>query len=86
MKTMSVIHHSLFLVIQRFPSDKKSLILLYQYSKPFQTLCDDYRKCVEAIDYWSKCENKKACELVNEYGKLKNSLEDEIKERLAVMW
>lgn len=83
---MSVIHHSLFLVIQRFPSDKECLVRLYQYSKPFRALCSDYRKCVEAIDYWSRSESGKGCELVKEYAELKNGLEEEIKERLAVMW
>ena len=83
---MSVIHHSLFLVMQRFPSDKDCLGRLYQYSKPFQALCDDYRKCVDAIEYWSRSESSKAGERVSEYKELKDSLEDEIKERLDVMW
>ncbi len=82
---MSVITHSLFLVIQRFPLDKESLILMYQYSGPFQALCDDYRKCMEAIEHWSRSESRHAGERVSEYGELKSSLEEEIKERLDVM-
>nr|WP_319392139.1 hypothetical protein [uncultured Desulfobacter sp.] len=83
---MSVIHHSLFLVIQRFPSDKECLVRLYQYSKPFQALCDDYLKCIKAINHWSRSESSNAGKLVNEYREIKKSLEDEIKERLDVMW
>lgn len=79
---MSVIHHSLFLVMHRFSSNKEVLGHLYQRSAYFKALCDDYRKCVEAIEYWCKSENSKAGERVNEYEKLRESLEDEIKECL----
>ena len=48
---MSVIHPGLFLIMHRFPSEKNNLRRLYLNSQSFQTLCDDYQKCTEAIEH-----------------------------------
>ena len=45
---MAVIHPGLFLIMQRFPAERDHLRSLYLNSQSFQTLCDDYQKCMDA--------------------------------------
>jgi len=58
---------------------------LYTGSQSFQTLCDDYQKCTEAVEYWRRSGQAQALERSREYEELKQGLEEEIKERIGVM-
>jgi len=41
---------SLALVMMRFPKHRESIGRLYRTSESFQSLCDDYRDCLAAIE------------------------------------
>jgi hypothetical protein len=79
---MSVIHPGLFLIMHRFPSEKNNLRRLYLDSQSFQTLCDDYQKCTEAIEHWTHSRHDQALARSREYRELRQGLEWEIKERI----
>ncbi len=83
---MSVIHPGLFLIMQQFPSAKDSLRRLYRSSASFQTLCDDYQSCTNAIAHWTRSQQEQALERRREYQELKRSLECEIEERISETW
>ncbi|WP_419662274.1 hypothetical protein Dvar_27280 [Desulfosarcina variabilis str. Montpellier] len=82
---MSVINPGLFLIMQRFPSAKDNLRQMYLSSPSFQSLCDDYQKCTEAIEHWTRSGHDQASERSREYRELRKSLESEIKERIDGM-
>lgn len=71
--------------MQRFPSEKDELRRMYTSSESFQTLCDDYQKCTEALVYWRQSGQDQALEREREYKELKQSLEEEIKERIGAI-
>ncbi len=75
---MPVIHPGLFLVIERFPDRKKTLHNLYACNEAFQSLCENYRQCTEAIRYWAQAGDEKAPERHREYSALLHELELEI--------
>ena len=82
---MSVIHPGLFLIMQQFPSEKDNLRRMYMGSQSFQTLCEDYQKCTEALAYWRRSGQKQAMERSHEYKELRKGLEEEIKECIGAM-
>jgi hypothetical protein len=51
---MPVIHPSLFLIMKCFPERENILRRLYLGNKTFKSICDDYQKCAEAVDYWNR--------------------------------
>jgi hypothetical protein len=80
---MSMIHPGLFLIMQRFPSQRDRLRRLYLSSPSFQTICDDYQKCTEALEHWMRSGHDNASERSREYQELKQSLESEVEERIG---
>ena len=82
---MSVIHPGLFLIMQRFPSKKDHLRSMYTSSPSFQTLCEDYQKCTEAIAFWKRSDADQALDRFREYQSLRQDLEGEIEERIGAM-
>ena len=80
---MPLIHPGLFLIMKRFPANKDKLHRLYLSSPSFQTLCDDYQQCTEALDHWVKSEHDQASARSREYQELKQSLESEVEERIG---
>ena len=75
---MSVIHPGLFLAIERFPDRKKALHHLYKTNEAFQTLCENYQQCSQALNYWTDARHPRAVERHREYGELLSELEREI--------
>ncbi len=75
---MSVIHPGLFLVIERFPDHREILYRLYAADEAFQTLCDNYQECFQAVEYWNHSKAASAPDRQQEYGALLNELETEI--------
>ena len=75
---MSIIHSSIFLVIKKFPAHKGVIQRLSEYNDEFLTLCEDYRICKEALEYWNLSDSDKAPERCSEYQSLLNELENEI--------
>lgn len=75
---MSVIHPGLFVIMQRFPEHKGVLRQLYLNNKYFRSTCNDYKKCSEALQYWTQSEHKEALIRYQEYSAIFNELESEI--------
>lgn len=75
---MKVIQTGLFSVLKRFPEYKDTAIQLYRESDSFQTMCEDYRKCVKALNHWNQSEKDIATTRRNEYSAIIQELEEEI--------
>ncbi len=80
---MPVIHPGLFLIMQRFPDHKDAMRHLYLHNESFQTICDDYRKCKSALDYWTQSGHELAPDRYREYSGLIQDLEPEIQQRFS---
>lgn len=66
----------------RFPDQKDSIILRFRKNINFQTLCDDYKKCAEAVEHWNQSELTEAPARRKEYSNLLPDLEEEIRQYL----
>jgi len=80
---MAVIRPSLFVVMERFPHRKAAVRRLFKENDSFQTLCEDYWKCAEALQHWKQSGSKEAVVRRREYTALLLDLEAEIKENLT---
>ena len=80
---MTVIQPGLFLLMQRFPDNKDELRHRFFNSKSFQSICKDYQRCSDALDYWAESERENAPDLHREYCGLLQELESEIIKGLA---
>ena len=80
---MAVIRPSLFAVIERFPRRKDDVRELFKKNDSFQTLCEDYWKCTEALQYWKQSTSGEAVVRRKEYTTLLRDLEAEILENLT---
>jgi hypothetical protein len=79
---MAVIHPSLFLIMKLFPDRKNALRQMYRTSKTFQSICQNYQKCSEALNYWAESEDENASDREKEYAALLQELELEITKSL----
>ena len=79
---MKVIQTSLFFVLKRFLDHKDAVKRLYRESESFQTMCEDYRKCVKALDHWNQSEEEIAPIRRAEYLTIVQELEEEIIQKL----
>jgi len=68
----------MFFIIKQFPEHKKIIIRLYGESENFQEACEDYRRCADALRYWSQSDSEEACERRDEYAALLQDLKAEI--------
>lgn len=75
---MKVIRTGLFSVLKRFPEYKDTAIQLFRESDNFQTMCEDYLKCIKALDHWNQSEEDIATTRRNEYSTITQELEEEI--------
>ena len=75
---MKVIHPGLFLILQRFPDHKNVLRQMSRESESFRSICHNYQKCSEALDYWAKSSQSGAPDRHREYKMLLEELELEI--------
>jgi predicted enzyme involved in methoxymalonyl-ACP biosynthesis len=64
--------------MKRFPDNKDALRQMYRASKSFQSICQNYQKCSEALNYWAESEDENAPEREKEYSELLQELELEI--------
>jgi hypothetical protein len=79
---MTVIQTTLFSVVKRFPGRKDTIKRLFRESDAFQTVCEDYRKCVEALRHWNESASDEAPARREEYSALLRDLETEILQSL----
>lgn len=75
---MSIIHPGLFLVFKRFPDRREMLQRLYSASESFQSLCESYQQCSQAVNYWGKSDDRNAPDRHREYCTLLDELEQDI--------
>ena len=75
---MKVIQTGLFSVLKRFPEHKDNVKRLFKESESFQTMCEDYLKCIKALDHWNQSEKNIATFRRNEYSGIIQELEKEI--------
>lgn len=80
---MAVIQSNLFYVVKRFPNRKDTIKRLYKENKNFQTICEDYRKYLEAHQHWNESGSKEASARREEYATLLGELETEIIQSIA---
>jgi len=75
---MTIIKSSVFHVLEKFPDRTGDIKRLYKGNQDFQTVCDDYRLCAEALQHWNQSNQKEAAIRRQEYAKLYQELMDEI--------
>lgn len=76
---MTVIKSSVFHVLEKFPEQCEDIKRLFKESLEFQTMCNDYRQCAEALQYWNQSDDKHAPARKQEYALLLKELVDEIR-------
>ena len=79
---MPVIQTSVFPVLKRFPDRNDTVKQLFKESETFQSVCEDYRKCAEALRHWNESASDEAPERREEYAALLRDLEAEILQSL----
>ena len=79
---VKVIQTGLFSVLKRFPKHKDYAKRLFKESESFQTMCEDYLKCVKALDHWNQSGMDIAPLRRTEYTDLMQELEEEIFQKL----
>ena len=75
---MTVIKSSVFHVLEKFPDRAGDIKRLYKENQEFQTMCEDYRQCAEALHHWNQSNEKEALARRREYAQLFQELVDEI--------
>ena len=75
---MAVVRSGFFLILRRFPDCQEVLKRIYLNSDTFKSICDNYQKCSEAIDYWAESDRNEANRRYQEYATLLEELEGEI--------
>ena len=75
---MPVIQTSIFAVFERFPDRKDNIKRLFKESENFKAVCEDYRKCSEALHHWDRSDSEVASVRRAEYSALLQELEAEI--------
>lgn len=75
---MAVIESNIFYVVKRFPDRKKDIVQLFRADQNFQTICDDYRRCSEALQRWNQSASEEAATCRKDYAELLQELELEI--------
>ena len=79
---MTVIKNAIFPVMERFPGTADTIKRLFSESEDFQSLCEDYRRCSEALRHWDKSAEEDAPARRQEYQALLRELEEEIEQNL----
>ena len=79
---MSVVRTSLSIVLAKFPDHEETIKRLFREKATFQSLCEDYRQCSEALQYWSRSSSEEAPARRDEYGNLLQDLSEEILQNL----
>ena len=65
-------------VLNRFSSQKDTLVRLMIDDSEFYQLCQDYEDCVNALQYWSTSKEPVSKARIDEYRTLVRELEEEI--------
>ena len=69
-------------VLEKFPEGAARIRELFLRSPSFQSLCEDYRDCLVAWQYWRQAASEEAPVLYQSYGELLRELEQEVRQYL----
>ena len=69
-------------VLEKFPEASARIRELFQQSSSFQSLCEDYRDCLAACQYWRQAASEDAPALYQSYAELLQELEQEVRQYL----
>ena len=69
-------------VLEKFPEAAGRIRQLFQQSPSFQSLCEDYRDCLAAWQYWRQAASEDAPALCQSYAELLQELEQEVRQYL----
>ncbi len=69
-------------VLEKFPEAGAKIQELFQQSPSFQSLCEDYRDCLAAWQYWRQAASEEAPALCQSYAELLQELEQEVRQYL----
>jgi len=75
---MPIVYTGLPIVLSKFPDHQATIKRLFKENVTFQTLCEDYRQCFEALKYWNRSASEEAPARREEYGGLLRDLAEEI--------
>jgi len=75
---MSVIQQSLLIICDRFPDRVEIIKALFNNDESFKTLCEDYRRCADALRHWKQSLDENGPMRVGEYAALLQELEEEV--------
>ena len=75
---MPIAYTGLPIVLAKFPDHQEKIKRLFKRNETFQTLCEDYRQCFEALKYWNESPSEDAAARRNEYEALLRDLGEEI--------
>jgi len=73
---------ALVAVMEKFPEAVARICELFQKSASFKSLCEDYRDCLAAWQYWQQASSEDAPALGQSYAELLQELEHEVREYL----
>ncbi len=71
-------------VLEKFPEAATRIRELFQQSPSFQSLCEDYRDCLAAWQYWRQATPEDALAVHQSYAKLLQELEEEIRQYIEL--
>ena len=74
----------LAVVLKKFPGAKVKIWHLFQHSPSFQSLCEDYRDCLDAWQYWRQAASEEAPVVCQSYVELLGELEEEVRQYLEL--
>lgn len=76
---------TLCLLREAFPGRDRLVEDAYRGNRPFRELCDDYRRCRNALENWRRQEDESTEERSREYTELLSELAAEIEVWLQAM-
>ena len=76
---------TLSLIQAAFPGRERLIERAYSDNRPFRELCDDYHKCVGALERWKQLESDQPVQRSQEYTELLAELAAEIEIWLQAM-
>ena len=69
-------------ILKRFPEARAALQRLFRYNPSFQSLCEDYRDCLAALQHWGQSTSEEAPAMATTYAELLGELEQEVRQFL----
>jgi hypothetical protein len=72
----------LALLLKKSPEAAAKFQVLIQENPSFQSLCEDYRDCLAALEHWQAATSTEAPEVVQSYVELLQELEQEVRQYL----